>query len=138
MIVQTRLGDVSYTREDVYTFSPGLCGFENLNQYVLCKMPQLPEEKRFYILQSLEVPHVCFILKEAYLEKKYPPSLESFLKKLSSSSVRVFETLVVHDKEDIISNKSSPLIFQTDIKCGWQKSLHEVSATHKIEKSSLK
>jgi len=68
MIVKTaRLGELVIEARNIIRFDPGLLGFENLTNYVLVDIAEIPD---FKWLQSIENTDLAFLLVDPFTVKK--------------------------------------------------------------------
>ncbi len=60
MVIQTKyFGEMEIDSDGMITFLEGILGLESYKKYMLF---QTPDNPKFYVLQSLEEVHICFLL----------------------------------------------------------------------------
>lgn len=132
MLIQTKfLGEVKIHKEDVITLTSGLLGLEEYTKYVL--LP-LEKDSPFAIFQSIEEPHIGFVVAYPFAFKK------DYAFDISKEDK---EELQIEKEEDVIAyaivtlkepfeastlNLLAPVVINSVKKCGKQIVLHDSQA----------
>ncbi len=108
-IVTEQFGEVEYQEENVFSFSSGILGFEQLKKFLLIKT----DEELFYWLNSTEEPEIVFpLVGLGVIEEEYP-ALENF---------EAFGIVTLNsDPLKITVNMKAPVYLNQDNKKGFQK-----------------
>lgn len=108
-IVTEQFGDVEYQEENVFQFSSGILGFEQLKKFLLIKT----DEELFYWLNSTEEPEIVFpLVGLGVIEEEYP-AVENF---------EAFGIVTLNsDPLKITVNMKAPVYLNQDNKKGFQK-----------------
>ena len=132
-----QLGELSYTDENIYHFSEGLYGFEDLKNFILVSSG---EDSLFFYLQSIEDVNITFIIANPFvLDKSYELNIASVdYESIDLKNREAAETwaIVTMSKniEDITANFLGPLVINSNNRKGKQViSLNSnYSTKHKI------
>jgi flagellar assembly factor FliW len=126
MKILTRdFGEVEAAPEDIITFASPMFGFEDLTQYIFLFAE---ENTNFVWLQSVENPHICFILADPKLvEDHYTPKLSADVQKQLGEGEYLFWLVVVvaQDFPKSTINMKSPVIVNLQTKRAVQTILDE-------------
>ena len=122
-IETVQLGELSYTDENIYHFSEGLYGFEDLKNFILVSSG---EDSLFFYLQSIEDANITFIIANPFvLDKDYNLNIASAdyesidLKSQETAEAWVIITMS-KNIEDITANFLGPLLINPDNRKGKQ------------------
>lgn len=112
--LQTRFGEVSYDPEKVIRFPEGLVGFENLRDFVV--MPNKREDDPLYCFQSVEQPHLAFLLIDPALffpDYQVAPGPEVFEKLVITDQDQYFVLTMItfHQDDTVTLNLLAPVIY---------------------------
>ncbi|MES2252482.1 MAG: flagellar assembly protein FliW [Pseudomonadota bacterium] len=67
--IDTRLGTIQVTDNDIFYFNDGLVGFPNKIKFTLTDVPGIPTDQRYGLLQSLEEEALSFIVHYPVLDE---------------------------------------------------------------------
>ena len=96
MNILTRdFGEIDVAPEDIITFSSPMFGFEDLKKYIFL----FAEENTHIVwLQSVENPHICFILADPRIvEDNYAPHLSADIRSQLGEGEYLYWLVVVVD-----------------------------------------
>jgi flagellar assembly factor FliW len=120
----TRFGDVEVADDQIIRFPEGVIGFESCTSF--CLVDKTPEATVWW-LQSLDQPHVAFILTSPYFcEQDYQIKLTSVDMEVldinTTSQVEVAAILVVQRDEErkITANLLAPVLVNYEKRLGKQ------------------
>jgi flagellar assembly factor FliW len=126
--LETRLGVIQFDRNSVYSFTKGLYGFELLREYIFAPLPGLSIDMNYMLLQSTEMPNLCFVVMK--IDPNTQPSefaeLKPHLDNLGLNLSDVLLGLIITfnpdktNQERVIFNRRAPLIFSLNSQDGWQ------------------
>ena len=129
-LVQTKLGDIQYTNDDVFYFNDGLVGFPNKVRFTLTDVPGVPENQRYGMLQSLDDNNLSFIVHYPVLDDAQQNSILSTVQTIAndhsiSKDEIGFAFLVITDREEtgqasVKFVTDAPLIFISKTQEAWQ------------------
>lgn len=129
-LVQTKLGEIQYTNDDVFYFNDGLVGFPNKVRFTLTDVPGVPENQRYGMLQSLDDNNLSFIVHYPVLDDAQQNSILSTVQTISndyniSKDEIGFAFLVITDREEtgqanVKFVTDAPLIFISKTQEAWQ------------------
>ena len=126
MEIETRdFGRMTVDKEDIICFDSPIYGFEGLTKFVC-----LFEEGEGHIvwLQSVEDPHVCFVLLDpAVVDQQYHPHLPQPMRHLLGAGESLFWLMIVveEDFEQSTVNMKSPVVINPVTRRGAQIILEE-------------
>ncbi|WP_226085905.1 flagellar assembly protein FliW [Mesobacillus sp. S13] len=121
-------GDVEINPNEVLSFDKGIPGFPDEKEFVI--LP-LSDDNYFYIMQSLTIPSVAFVVTNPFtFFKEYEFKMEdSFVEDLglkSQEDVSVYSILTVEDPfEKTTANLQAPIIINSKNNKAKQLILHE-------------
>ena len=139
----TRFGDVEVADDQVIHFPEGVIGFESCTRF--CLVDKTPEATVWW-LQSLDQPHVAFILTSPYFcEQNYQVELSQIdmeaLGITSTSQVEVAVILVVQHAEgrQITANLLAPVLINYEKRLGKQIIIREsgYSAKQPVQQAGM-
>jgi flagellar assembly factor FliW len=114
MNIDTRYhGNIEVEKEDILSFGQGLPGFQEEKEFVL--LP-LPENKWFYILQSLTTPELGFVVTDPFIffkeyEFKLDASTKESLNEPEEKDIKVFSILSIKEPlHESTANLQAPIV----------------------------
>lgn len=129
-LVQTKLGEIQYTNDDIFYFNDGLVGFPNKVRFTLTDVPGVPENQRYGMLQSLDDNNLSFIVHYPVLDDAQQNSILSTVQTISNDHNIAkdeigFAFLVITDREEtgqanVKFVTDAPLIFISKTQEAWQ------------------
>lgn len=126
MNILTRdFGEIEVAPEDIITFASPMFGFEELNRYVFLFAE---ENTNIVWLQSVDNPHICFILADPKIvEDNYNPRLSPEVRGALGEGDYLFWLVVVvaEDFRDSTINMKSPVVVNLHTKRAVQTILEE-------------
>ncbi len=126
MNILTRdFGEIEVAPEDIITFASPMFGFEELNRYVFLFAE---ENTNIVWLQSVDNPHICFILADPKIvEDNYNPRLSPEVRDALGEGDYLFWLVVVvaEDFRDSTINMKSPVVVNLHTKRAVQTILEE-------------
>ena len=126
MNILTRdFGEIEVAPEDIITFASPMFGFEELNRYVFLFAE---ENTNIVWLQSVDNPHICFILADPKIvEDNYNPRLSPEVRSALGEGDYLFWLVVVvaEDFRDSTINMKSPVVVNLHTKRAVQTILDE-------------
>jgi flagellar assembly factor FliW len=127
-------GELDIKAEDIFTFSQGIPGFEDLRQFIIIQPdPQLP----FSYLQSVEQGELSIIITNPFLfhpdyELQLSDQTQEELGIEEEKDVLVWTTVSIKDQmKDATTNLLAPIIVNVSKKRGKQMILHGSDYTTK-------
>jgi flagellar assembly factor FliW len=132
--VETKLGKIDYTNNDIFYFNEGLLGFPNKIKFSLTDLPGTPKSERYGLLQSLEDTSLSFIVHYPALDENQQFSIHTAVKKMTENETVTkdeigFAFLVITnpDKDgqlviDYVTD--APLVFVSKTQEAWQMVNH--------------
>lgn len=128
--VQTKLGEIQYTHDDIFYFNDGLVGFPNKVRFTLTDVPGVPQSQRYGMLQSLDDNNLSFIVHYPVLDDEQQDSILSTVhtmvndNNISKDEIG-FAFLVITDTEETGQSNvkfvtEAPLIFISKTQEAWQ------------------
>jgi flagellar assembly factor FliW len=128
--IETRLGKIQYTNDDIFYFNEGLVGFPNKIKFTLTDVPGIPQSERYGMLQSLDDSELSFIVHYPVLDEKQQQSIIATVhtligdKNISKDEIG-FALLVITDKDETGQSNvkfvtDAPLIFISKTQEAWQ------------------
>lgn len=129
-VVETKLGAIQYTNNDIFYFNDGLVGFPNKVRFTLTDVPGIPQSQRYGMLQSLDDNALSFIVHYPVLDEEQQQSILSTVhgmiddKKISKEEIG-FAFLVITDRDETGESRvkfvtDAPLIFISRTQEAWQ------------------
>ncbi|MBZ0199568.1 MAG: flagellar assembly protein FliW [Ignavibacteriaceae bacterium] len=108
-IVTEQFGEIEFREENVFQFSSGVLGFEQLKKFLLIKT----DEELFYWLNSTEEPEIVFpLVGLGVIEEDYP----------TAEKYEAFGIVTLNsDPLKITVNMKAPVYLNQDEKKGFQK-----------------
>jgi len=107
-------GELEIKKKNMFSFSEGLFGYENLREFVLVSDE---ENKPFKWLQSIEKPEFSFLLiNPLSVDNSYSPCKDFDFEK---SAILVVVT-IDSEKKQLIANMKAPVILDMDEQKGEQ------------------
>ncbi|MCI9456303.1 MAG: flagellar assembly protein FliW [Oscillospiraceae bacterium] len=126
MNILTRdFGEIEVAPEDIITFVSPMFGFEEMNRYVFLFAE---ENTNIVWLQSVDNPHICFILADPKIvEDNYNPRLSPEVRGALGEGDYLFWLVVVvaEDFRDSTINMKSPVVVNLHTKRAVQTILEE-------------
>lgn len=126
MNILTRdFGEIEVAPEDIITFASPMFGFEELNRYVFLFAE---ENTNIVWLQSVDNPHICFILADPKIvEDNYNPRLSPEVRGALGEGDYLFWLVVVvaENFRDSTINMKSPVVVNLHTKRAVQTILEE-------------
>ncbi|MDP4724689.1 MAG: flagellar assembly protein FliW [Alphaproteobacteria bacterium] len=129
-VIETKLGKIQYTNDDIFYFNDGLVGFPNKVRFTLTDVPGVPEGQRYGMLQSLDDNALSFIVHYPVLDEAQQNSILSTVhtmlgnEKISKDEIGFSFLVITGDKETGQSNvkfvTDAPLIFISKTQEAWQ------------------
>lgn len=129
-MIETRLGVIMYTHEDIFCFHDGLTGFPNKKKFALVDVPNIPADQRYGLLQSLEDDDLCFILSYPVLNNQQQEQVLNTVQNINNNKFitkdevsLAFLVIVNNDSNNtphISLVTDAPLLFLNATKEGWQ------------------
>ena len=110
-------------QENVFTFSEGLLGFQNIKEYVFILNEKV---KPFLFMHALDGSDICFVCVESFLihqsyQVKLPDSFVESLNIESPADVLLLNLVTVKQNvEEISANMVSPLVINVKRRLGRQ------------------
>jgi flagellar assembly factor FliW len=115
MKINTRdFGEVEINKEDIINFEGRIYGFDQYNEFVIIYDDEFNGEYAW--LQSVEEPHLCFIIANSALVQTYKPSFEKDAHDvIGSGDYECWLMMVVsEDIKNCTVNLKSPVIINLD------------------------
>ncbi|MFC2131505.1 flagellar assembly protein FliW [Bacteroidota bacterium] len=113
-ITTTLFGELEIQKKNIFYFTEGLFGYENLSEFVLVSDE---DNKPFKWLQSIEKPEISFLLINPLLiDNSYSPGKDFNFEK---SAILVVVTMDI-EKKQLIANMKAPVILDMDEQQGEQ------------------
>lgn len=126
MNILTRdFGEIDVSPEDIITFSSPMFGFEDLTRYIFLFAE---ENTNIVWLQSVDNPHICFILADPKIvADSYAPHLSRDIRAQLGEGDCLFWLVVVvgQDFRDSTVNMKSPVVVNLHTKRAVQTILDE-------------
>lgn len=129
---QTRLETIEFGEENIYSFPKGLYGFESLHTYIFAPLPGVPENMNYMLLQSTELPDLCFVVSKMEAHKQEAEMINKShlevvlnrvklnLKDIMIGFIITFNPHSLNQEERVIFNYNAPLVFSKKTKDAWQ------------------
>lgn len=129
----TRFGEIEYVKEDIVTFSEGMIGFSQFQEYVVVNTK---EGSPYKWLQSVSEPKLAFLVSvpEAFLEDYSPEIRNEEAKKLKLSEetnylVLVTTTIPAGRPKEATANLAAPIIINLETRQAKQVILDDEAYT---------
>lgn len=112
--IQTRFGEITYDPDKMIRFPGGLVGFEHLRDFIV--LPNKKEDDPLFCLQSIEEPHLTFLLINPglfFADYRIAPGPEEN-EKLGigdNDEYFVLTTITFHEDQSITLNLLAPVIY---------------------------
>ena len=129
-VIESRLGAIEYTNNDVFYFNDGLVGFPNKTKFTLTDVPGIPQSQRYGMLQSLDDNSLSFIVHYPVLDDEQQSSILATVHtmigddQISKDDVGfAFLVITGHDETGQTNVKfvtDAPLIFLSKTQEAWQ------------------
>ncbi len=129
-VIETKLGKIQYTNDDIFHFNDGLVGFPNKVRFTLTDVPGVPEGQRYGMLQSLDDNALSFIVHYPVLDEAQQNSILSTVhtmagdEKISKDEIGFAFLVITGDNETGQSSVNfvtdAPLIFISKTQEAWQ------------------
>ena len=133
MIIETKYhGKIQVDENDVIIFEHGIPGFLNESRFMLLPFS---DDSLFVIMQSLETPHLGFVLTNPFhFFKEYNIELPEYiveeLKITTEKDVAIYTILTVQDPfEKTTANLQAPIVINVNKKLGKQFIISNTSYT---------
>jgi flagellar assembly factor FliW len=129
-ILETKLGAIHYTQDDIFSFNDGLVGFPNKIRFTLTDVPGIPTTQRYGMLQSLDDNSLSFIVYYPALDEEQQKSVLSNVRKIleddeiTSNEIGFAFLVVANQNEGAQANiefvTDAPLVFLSKTQEAWQ------------------
>ena len=129
-VVETKLGEIQYTSDDIFYFNDGLVGFPNKVRFTLTDVPGIPQSQRYGMLQSLDDSALSFIVYYPVLDADQQQSILTTVhtmigdEKISKDEIGFAFLVITGNDETGQSNvkfvTDAPLIFTSKTQEAWQ------------------
>jgi flagellar assembly factor FliW len=129
-VVETKLGAIQYTNDDIFYFNDGLVGFPNKVRFTLTDVPGISKSERYGMLQSLDDNALSFIVHYPVLDEEQQRSILSTVhtmagdEKISKDEIGFAFLVITGSDETGQSNvkfvTDAPLIFISKTQEAWQ------------------
>ena len=128
--METKLGMIEYTDDDIFYFHEGLAGFPHSVKFTLTELPGVAQSDRYGMMQSLEDASLSFIIYYPALNESQQESILKTVKDIAKDEQLTKEEIgfaffVITQQNN--SNipfleyaKDAPLVFVNKTKEAWQ------------------
>ncbi len=124
--LKNQLGEFEFHRDQLLTFSNGIIGFTDLQEFAIANIPG-DEDQQFKILQSIEVPELSFIVLPTSGETS--PLEAEDVKELATNfsidpkDLALLFIVTIRNMGSVVKvtmNARAPIVLDTDKKTGRQ------------------
>ena len=129
-VLETKLGVIEYTSDDIFYFNDGLVGFPNNVRFTLTDVPGIAHNQRYGMLQSMDDSSLSFIVYYPILDKGQQDSVLTNVQKMMEDEKitkdevgLAFLDITNQDKAgqaNVEFVTDAPLVFLSKTKEAWQ------------------
>ena len=131
------IGEVEYSKDDIFHFESGLYGFEECTKFLIVQNPHM--EIPFYYLVSLDKSDLMFVMTNPFLfvedyDFEVPDKMVSELEINTVEDITIYSMVVIpDDPKATTTNLKAPLVVNHQLKRGAQCILtEEYPSKHEI------